>query len=476
MAFDSLHQPAGLLGDCMIFGNALHGLCVGNTVTRPNGATVAITPPFDQMSDCYAVRLAGVPDVVRTPAQAAADIADGLVWLADVILPGDTRREWLWRSSTGRTFMLDLQQLAPTSTVFVRAQPYGEIGAPAETPRVSTFPGFTVAEGAGPWEVWDINASGSAVLIGRRTSSPFDPAPTLHTRMLGLSIVAECTISQGADGWPVPAVTLRRSNADCLGSINTTNNVSGEAPLLVSWREFDGPELGPFQIGAPGAGVPPVGAVFATYAKAGTESSDATFTLSGRTLSCWYGSGGGIEYLTLTLHRSESYTRDYTHTATDETRFIEYSDVHVISASATYTYGSGGTALAESWGGTTTNTVTGAVPGGTEAEKPRAVRPGWNGVNVTDMTAIRYQMHLPQLNQDTAQTFGLLAMSKKIFAPFHAAAGNYTFSPARHPGGVTATAPAPVTLTEFGPLPVHIARDPRTGTLSSWSSVPVCFV
>lgn len=468
MVFDSLHQPAGPFADQVIFGNSLHGLCVGNVVTRPNGQTVSIVAPFDLFSDCLAVRLAGVPDIVRTPEQAAADLAEGLVWIPEVLLPGDTLRYWFWRNSAKRTFLIELVQQVPLTSVFIRVVPYGEIGAPAETARVSTFTGFTVSDGASPWQVWDVSGDGSSALIARRTASPFDPVPTIQRRMLGLSIVVECTLSQGGDGWPVPSVSMVRSNAQCLGTIGSSLSESGVAPELISWREFEGEELGPYQIAPVDPGLPPVGAYFVDVAKNGVETVSTSFTLSDRLLSCWYGDGGAVQFLTLSLQRDEVGTRTYVHKASGTSRTISETSLLEYTASATYTYG-GAALLTESWSGSSDG-VSGN-PG-----FPFGMAPNWNGGGLATITATRSQMYLPQLNQDTAQTFGLLALSKKMFAPFHAAAGTYTVEAARHPGGTTPTAPSPVTVTEFGPFPIHLARDPRTGALSSWSSVPVCFI
>jgi len=467
MVFDSLHQPAGPFADQVIFGNSLHGLCVGNVLTRPNGATVSIVPPFDLMSDCLAVRLSGVPDIVRTPEQAAADLADGLVWIPEVLLPGDTLRYWFWRNSAKRTFLIELVQQAPLSSVFIRVVPYGEIGAAPETARTSSFAGLTVSGGAGPWQIWDVSGDGSKALIARRTSSPFDPVPGLHRRMLGLSIVVECSLSQGGDGWPVPTVTLMRSSEQCLGSITSSLSESGVAPILVSWREWEGDVLGPYQIAPEGPGVPGSDN-FVAIAKNGVESVSTSFALADRLLSCWYGDGGAVQFLTLSLQRDETGTRDYVHTVAGMDRTISQTSLLEYTASATYTYG-GATLLAESWSGSSDG-VSGN-PG-----FPFGMQPNWNGVSVATMTAIRDQLYLPQINQQTAQTFGLLAFSKKMFAPFHAVGDIYTFEPARHPAGTTPTAPDPVTVVGIGDVPVYIARDPRTGALSSWSSVPVCFI
>ncbi|WP_157256679.1 hypothetical protein [Methyloversatilis discipulorum] len=467
MVFDSLHQPAGPFADQVIFGNSLHGLCVGNVLTRPNGATVSIVPPFDLMSDCLAVRLAGVPDIVRTPEQAAADLADGLVWIPEVLLPGDTLRYWFWRNSSKRTFLIELINQAPLTSVFIRVVPYGEIGAAPETARTSSFAGFTVSGGAGPWQIWDVSGDGSKALIARRTSSPFDPVPGLHRRMLGLSIVVECSLSQGGDGWPVPTVTLVRSSEQCLGAISSSLSESGVAPILVSWREFEGDVLGPYQIAPEGPGVPGSDN-FVAIAKNGVESVSTSFTLADRLLSCWYGDGGAVQFLTLSLQRDETGTRDYVHTVAGMDRTISQTSLLEYTASATYTYGGAGL-LTESWSGTSDG-VSGN-PG-----FPFGMAPNWNGVGLSTMTAIRDQLYLPQINQQTAQTFGLLAFSKKMFAPFHAVGDIYTIEPARHPAGTTPTAPDPVTVAGIGDVPVYIARDPRTGALSSWSSVPVCFI
>jgi hypothetical protein len=475
MLFDSLHQPAGLLSDCPIFGNARHGLCVENTLTLPNGSTVFVSSPFGQFSDSYAIRLQGVPDVVRTPEQAALDFTDGLVWTADVILPGPNRTTWLWKNTAGRVFQIEIREVFPLTSVVVRVRPWGDIGGEPETPRDSTFTGFTVAEEASLWRIWDLNADGSAALIARRTGTPFDPPPTLHNKMIGLSIVATVTLSQGLDGWPSPSVSVTRTNEQCLGTISSAFTEGSPAPTLVSWREYVGEELGPFQISEAGAGIPPLGAVLEEFAKNGVETGTTSFTLSDRLLSCWYGSGGAVQYLTLTLQRDEIGTRTHVHTASGTTRTISDDSLLDYTSAATYTYA--GTALLnEAWAD-----ITDSV--GSNPTFPFGMQPNWNGVAVSTMTSTRYQMYLPQLNQATAQTFGLVAFSKKIFAPFHASSGTgfstggtYTFEPARHPGGTTPSAPSPVTVLAYGPFPVFVAQHPRTGALTSWSAVPVGFI
>lgn len=472
MLFDSLHQPAGLLSDCQIFGNARHGLCTGNSLALPNGSSIFFWSPFDYHSDSYAIRLHGVPDVVRTPAQAAADLEEGLVWTADVILPGEQQTSWLWKNAAGRVF--EITVLGGSSAI-ARVRPWGDIGGEPESQRDTTLAGTAVSHAASAWNLWDLNADGSAALIARRTSSPFIPIPTLHNKMIGLSIVATVTLSEGLDGWPEPTISIVRTSEQCLGTISSSFTESDPAPTLVSWRMLIEGEPGPFQISEPGAGIPPVGAIADAAAKNGIETGTTTFTLSDRLLSCWYDSGGNIQYLTLTLQRDEIGTRTHIHTVSGSDRTISASSLLDYTAAATYTY-AGTVSMNEAW-----SDITDSV--GSNPTFPFGMEPNWNGVTVSTMTPTRYQMYLPQLNQATAQTFGLIAFSKKIFSPFHASSGTgfstggtYTFEPARHPGGTTPSAPSPVTVLAYGPFPVFIAQHPRTGALTSWSAVPVGFV
>lgn len=141
--------PLGKMG---IFGMPYHGLVQGGSMTLPNATTKTYPQPNADWPDAagttHLVAVPGVPSVVRTTAQAAADTAAGHQWRNAAMLSGGEQQlygrnlnGWIYIDPAGARWHMEFSAYLPTATfdvalalnVTLTATRFGVFGGVLET-------------------------------------------------------------------------------------------------------------------------------------------------------------------------------------------------------------------------------------------------------------------------------------------------------------------------------------------------------
>jgi len=500
---DSIHQPAGPLSEIDIFGHPYHGLvsAVGlGQLLLPNGSLMTYRMPSS--ADCYSYKLHGVPTVTRTDEESATDMESGFQWLDGIVLSGETSQfygkllidsgsplinyslSWICKNEVGRTFRISVLSTDSVSPLVIDVQPFGEIGAEAAS-AVRHVISVSTSGPIPPWKLFGITDGGRRVLIGTgRVGYGLGSGTVIrHQYFHSLTLAAEVTLIDGIDDFPVPNFEVLKSYTECLGVIGGSSAASAASPVFKSY--LSAPEYDTYTI-VPVADAPPPSAANVRTAKIGTEESTATTSISDLILSMYYESGA-VNYFSVSALRVEEFKRGNVHTASGSTAAAYQVDTRIYDASVAFK--KGGTVIhSESWSGfaeaarVANAEWDGTLPpellvisGTTIFSDPLGCIPSWNGVAGGDLNAALREMYLPQINQQTTNTFGLLFFSKNLASVIHKTASNVFSYGNVHFASGSVAGPAPVMPpTGKGPS-VYAAQNPIDGTVS-YGSAPICYV
>lgn len=155
MSLDKHSPDKEALGRLGIVGHPWHGLCTNGVLALPNGTTK--TYPQPASGDAHVLRVPGVPEVTRTPEEAAADSAAGRTWLNYAILSGSACQlyskalgagRWIYADEAGDRWLVTttlhgatVAGLESAGTITVTLARFGVVGgAPATYTHVVTVP------------------------------------------------------------------------------------------------------------------------------------------------------------------------------------------------------------------------------------------------------------------------------------------------------------------------------------------------
>lgn len=225
------------------WGCPFHGLVRGNQLTLPNGRTITNRFFVDDAIGSVLVRVPGVPEVTRTPEEAASDTALGYQWrnAAALVLGGQSGRllmAWGWKGmwgsllytrGVGRTWLATLGDTGSDDGQTLNAplslNPFGRFGEddePAHDVPV-TLEGYTVDRPFSSMRVWDITEDGSRAVLawgaGRRPQGPF----------------AELLIEGDGRAQPFRASLRRLSGYEQVAQTETVDNMTVFSGVW-SWR------------------------------------------------------------------------------------------------------------------------------------------------------------------------------------------------------------------------------------------------
>lgn len=202
-------------------GCPFHGLVKANTLTLANGRT--ITGKFDAESviGSVLIRVPGVPEVTRTPEEAASDAALGYEWrnAAALVLgrqSGTLLSIWggvhaqghlLYTRGIGRTWLARLAATNSDDGVTLDGPltltPFGRFDGSQPQDVVVGLEGYTDDTPFSGMKVWDISEDGSRAVLGWSLNDE------RFRRMTPYGPFAELAISGDGQGEPFQA-TLRR--------------------------------------------------------------------------------------------------------------------------------------------------------------------------------------------------------------------------------------------------------------------------
>lgn len=326
------------------WGCPFHGLVRGNQLTLPNGRTITGKFSSDDAIGSVRVRVPGVPEVTRTPDEAASDTALGYQWrnAAALVLGlqrGSQLSVWGWLPArgrllytrgVGRTWLAALGDTGSddgqTLNTPLNLAPFGRFGEDDEPTHdvPVTLEGYTTDSPFAGMTVWDITEDGSRAVLGWsrnderfRFMQPWGP-------------FAELLIEGDGQAEPFRASLRRLSGYEQAAQTETIDNMtvfSGVCgwrfPMATRWVPSGGPcdswevrceggELFTDANGIPSENTPAITLV--------TGSRSAK--VHGFALGYWY-ENGALQPVTLDLEYSLVCDHDMSGTATALTPYVE---------------------------------------------------------------------------------------------------------------------------------------------------------
>ncbi|OEC36273.1 hypothetical protein A7D27_26030 [Pseudomonas sp. 1D4] len=327
-----------------VWGCPYHGLVRGWQLTLPNGRTIKNRFFADGAIGSVLVRVPGVPEVTRTPDEAASDTALGYQWrnAAALVLGaegGRLLRIWGWKGmrgsllytrGVGRTWLAALGDTGSddgqTLNGPLNLAPFGRFGEddePAHDVPV-TLEGYTADKPFSGMTVWDITEDGSRAVLGWSQGSE------RFLFMQPRGPFAELLIEGDGQAQPFRASLRRLSGYEQAARTETIDNMtvfSGvwgwRFPMTTRWVPSGGPcdswelrcEGGNMFLNA--NGIPSLNTPGVTIMQ-GSRSAK----VHGYALGYWY-ENGDLQPVTLDLEYRQVAGFDMNGTATALTPFVE---------------------------------------------------------------------------------------------------------------------------------------------------------
>lgn len=483
---DSLNSPFPMLSKPELCGHPFHGLVTSQirkntpgydfpslgTLSRPGGMLMDYKLP--RRADAWAIKLDGVPDLDRTPEQLSADTANGYVWLDKVVVSGFSQVwgrgdsgicSFFWRNSSGKVWKISTyapSELIPLH-INVEVSEFGIVGHGPGATRPFTFAhGFEIdpeleAEffrSATTYDrrvlMHDIKPDGSAAIFGfsivharhLQSRGAGDYSSLVHIPVpLG---IYELSVTEGGDGWPVPAYTLLRSNAQCNGTGHSRlENIDG--------RVFE----------SDGRGV----------LTTGTFTANSIYSVSNKIVSLFYSSDySGFEEVKVSYERTSNSVET----------FVADSDPPA------YTFVHQEKTLVKEIHTTYTGLYAGATFLSRDTLQPATVTFSQDDYGPMPPSDSLFPLGGDVLIEDDLtpiQTFEYAVMvdgyipypyTARMYGSIQVAGETVIFGNVHYPGGVSAGGPSVSIHSPY--FPIYRSYNPVTGEVSARSEYPVCYV